>query len=667
MPEASAGSTLTLDAGPIEGHGIRIGRAQLVLPLGPSADEDEPASASSARIELERVSLPPPLPALSSVSVRCGRWSMGAASLRCADGEVLARAPGVTPRPAAFELAIDGADVRARLTGLDLGAARLSAAVDGKAEAPRLTLTLEGDVAAMLARVAASAGVEVSARGAASGRIRAVVEGRPGRRRLHAELAAAAVDLSDPTGLRAAEGLSVSATLDGADAGAGWRLDAAVSVGAGGLYVHPVFVDAGTHPLEATLSARWQPGGALVVDAARVAQAGVVELRAAGSLLPRIDLAVDVPPTGATALYRVLAEPLLAGSSLAGLDVQGGRLGGSARLDDDGVAQATLTIEGLTVEDAAARFGVLGLDGAVSWGRATAPPSWLAWRGGALYRLDVGPARAAFHARGNALGLDEAAVIPILDGAVELSGLEVEGIGTPSVTARLDAALRPIGLERLAAALGWPGFPGTVAARAPVVRYADGVFRVDGVVRAELFDGTVEVRGLRIEEPFGLVPRLRADIDVHGLSLEPLTRALSFGHISGRLGGRIAGLELEDWRPIAFDAELATPEDDDTAHRISQRAVDNLASLGGTGAVVSSTFLRFFEEFSYDRLGIRCRLRRGVCEMGGVAPHDGGYYIVRGGGWPPRIDVVGYSDRVDWKTLVERLARVRNVDDVIVR
>jgi hypothetical protein len=84
--------------------------------------------------------------------------------------------------------------------------------------------------------------------------------------------------------------------------------------------------------------------------------------------------------------------------------------------------------------------------------------------------------------------------------------------------------------------------------------------------------------------------------------------------------------------------------------------VDNLSSLGGgVSGVVSGGFLRFFKEFSYGRLGLSCRLENGVCEMNGVAPAQGrGYYIVKGAGLP-RIDVIGYAQRVDWTQLVGRL------------
>ena len=121
------------------------------------------------------------------------------------------------------------------------------------------------------------------------------------------------------------------------------------------------------------------------------------------------------------------------------------------------------------------------------------------------------------------------------------------------------------------------------------------------------------------------------------------------------------------WRPVAFDARFATPEKDPSKHRISQRAVKSLAEIGGAGKVLSSTLLRLFNEFSYARLGLSCRLERGVCHMGGVEPAPNGYYIVKGGGFIPRIDVIGFNERVDWNTLVDRLEGATSLPGPIVK
>ena len=183
----------------------------------------------------------------------------------------------------------------------------------------------------------------------------------------------------------------------------------------------------------------------------------------------------------------------------------------------------------------------------------------------------------------------------------------------------------------------------------------------------EVFDGEVRIRGLSISDPFGVIPVLRADVDLRDLSLDALTSTFSFGNIQGKLQGRVHGLILKDWKPTQFDARFATPDDDDSRRRISQRAVENIASLGGASAVLSSTFLRLFDEFSYRRLGISCRLENGICHMDGVAPAERGYTIVEGGGLPPRIDVRGFNRRVDWQVLLSRLRQIVTTDRPVVR
>jgi hypothetical protein len=119
---------------------------------------------------------------------------------------------------------------------------------------------------------------------------------------------------------------------------------------------------------------------------------------------------------------------------------------------------------------------------------------------------------------------------------------------------------------------------------------------------------------------------------------------------------------------VAFDAAFATPLEDRSRHRISQKAVDNISSIGGggVGGALSRSFLRIFEDFPYARLGIRCRLANGTCDMGGVEAAPTGYYIVRGRLLPPRLDVIGYADRVNWNSLVAQLVAVTGRQGAVV-
>ena len=124
---------------------------------------------------------------------------------------------------------------------------------------------------------------------------------------------------------------------------------------------------------------------------------------------------------------------------------------------------------------------------------------------------------------------------------------------------------------------------------------------------------------------------------------------------------------MENWRPVTFYAWLGTPDDDNSRHRISQKAVKNIASIGGGGAsdLLSRSFLSFFETFGYDKIGLGCYLHDGVCQMMGVDATTSGYRIIKGGGLP-RIDVIGYNPRVDWNTLMERLSRISTTDDITI-
>ena len=82
---------------------------------------------------------------------------------------------------------------------------------------------------------------------------------------------------------------------------------------------------------------------------------------------------------------------------------------------------------------------------------------------------------------------------------------------------------------------------------------------------------------------------------------------------------------------------------------------------------LQSGLLQFFDEYSYDRLGIRCKLANDVCLMSGVEPAGKGYYIVKGSGIP-RIDIIGNQGRVNWPQLFSQIAAgIRNSEGVVVQ
>src|SRR4029079_6357522 len=182
-----------------------------------------------------------------------------------------------------------------------------------------------------------------------------------------------------------------------------------------------------------------------------------------------------------------------------------------------------------------------------------------------------------------------------------------------------------------------------------------------------VFDGEITAANLEFIEPFGRAPRLHADLAMNSLDLELLTRTFDFGSITGRIDARVQGLELVGSQPVKFDA-LISSSSGNYPKRISQRAVQNISALGGAGAAaqIQRSFLRFFEQFGYERIGLSCRLTQGVCEMGGIERAPQGYVIVKGGGIPA-ISAIGYNRYFSWTELVSRLKRItqQNVKPIV--
>jgi hypothetical protein len=335
----------------------------------------------------------------------------------------------------------------------------------------------------------------------------------------------------------------------------------------------------------------------------------------------------------------------------------------------------------VSFDDGARKFALQGLSGNVLWRespdddedavlRSGAERSSLRWSGGSVLNLALGPSALQFTALGRQFRLLEPAHIPVLDGALDLESLRVRNVGMPSVAFMVDATVQPISVRELCKAFGWPEFGGSVGGVVSKLRLRDGVVTLGTTLQAKVFDGSLAIKDLRLEDTFGKWPRFYSSIALDNLDLELVTSAFSFGRITGRLSGAINDLQLFNWQPIAFDANLFTPLNDRSKHRISQRAVENIGSIGGGGAgitqALSSSFMRFFDEFRYERLGLSCRLENEVCYMNGVAPApNGGYYLVKGSG-VPRIDVIGGARRVDWPRLVQQLIAVTESQGPVV-
>lgn len=629
---------------------------------------------------------------VSQFRFACPRVAVSARRIDCRAGQLSGNFGQAGPQqtPVSFWLQADGR-LGAALPALTLAGGTVSLQVGAQEGRWRATGGFSGVDPGLLGTIPALAGLQPAgltfhARAEGSIEANGVGDGLDSMR-LHTSVAA--LSFSDEPGSLAGEGLALEADADFAwrARSRDWQVDSRLSARGGQAYVDPVFLDLDAHPATLEFSGVLA-GDASSLEVARYryeqADVGTVDgtatLDLAGeTLLRKASLQLnDIAVAGALPIY---VAPFLVGTQFS--DVQGlGRVRGEVGVTDGMPDRIAVELEDVTLDSVSGAVGVEGLAGPFNWfseglrnelgpGSDSAIfKSQLSWRSARLWGLEFGPTSLPFTTTGNHFRLLDPVLIPLFDGGLAIETLRIRHAGEPAMYLRFDAELRPVSIGRLTHALGWPEFSGTLAGRIPRLELADGLVTLGGNIEAQAFDGTVTIRNLRLRDPLGQFPQLFADIDVDRLDLAQVTSTFEFGMITGRLSGHVRDLETFDWMPVAFDASFYSTPGDKSKRRIDQRAVSNLSSIGGgSGGSVTSAlqggFLRFFDSFGYDRLGLSCRLENDVCHMDGVARADTGYYIVKGSGLP-RIDVIGNQRSVAWSRLVRQLAAITQSPGPIV-
>jgi hypothetical protein len=433
----------------------------------------------------------------------------------------------------------------------------------------------------------------------------------------------------------------------------------------GQVLVNPVYFDFGANPLELEMRGLLA-GDLLTVDSLHLKQAKLLDMSGSG----RVNLAGEIPSlSGDFKLNRVefpaafasyVAIPLA--TSLIGDAKTSGSLSGEISIADNAPTALHLTPDNLSMSANKGSLHLEGIGGEIFWspvGGADAQISRLTWNEGGAYGLSGGATSIEFVAYGANFALTRPAKLPVFDGAIAIDNFAMGNLGAADMEVSFKGAVEPISMPLLAKAFGWPEFAGTLAASIPGVRLRNNVLTFDGNVESQVFGGRITGSNIRLQDPLGNFPQFFADVRARDLDLELVTRTFEVGTITGKLEADVLGLQLFAWTPQAFDARLATPKGDKSRHRISAKAVSSLSNVGGGGGGVvqalQSGVLKFFDDYSYEKLGIRCRLVGDVCEMSGIEPAPNGYYIVKGSGLP-RIDIVGSQGRVNWNSLMSSIA-----------
>jgi hypothetical protein len=367
------------------------------------------------------------------------------------------------------------------------------------------------------------------------------------------------------------------------------------------------------------------------------------------------DIKVSAKDVDFAGLYAIFLKPMAEKSVFGNLEVSG-KADWQFEIKNLEPSSFELNLRDANIDDKNGKFAFSHINAHLPWDYNRAKTVNIEYKGGHLLKMPLGDTKLSAVINRYSLTTPQLS-LPILDGALNFTDVSAAMIADNWYW-HLGMNVTPISMSEFSKALGWPTMQGKISGHIPQVTYAGKQLVMDGAMTFNVFNGTIGMDNLKIDDPLGVVPRLRADLLMRNLDLGELTRTFSFGDIEGKLDGDVKNMMLENWKPVYLDASIQTGEGKHLK-KISQRAVENITALGGEGtaAALQRTFLRFFKEFNYEKIGLSCKLRQDVCEMGGVESTATGYVIVKGKGIPS-VNVNGYTQRISLSDLLGRIKRI---------
>ncbi len=321
-------------------------------------------------------------------------------------------------------------------------------------------------------------------------------------------------------------------------------------------------------------------------------------------------------------------------------------------------------LEEATLADSTGHVELNGVLARIPWEEGTPTEAEIGVAAGRLGDLPLGGFAFPVRIADNEASIRDIAA-PMLDGRFLIDRLRLVK-SQSGWHGEFEGGIEGVSMPKLSQALRMPAMAGSLTARIPRIAYEQGVLYLDGALGIEVFDGGIIVHQLRLIDPFGKDRRFLAEVTARNLDLGMLTRTFAFGAIEGRFDADLHDLEMQGWKPVRFDARIASSEGD-YPRSLSIGALKDITALGEDAPpqALARVPERSGFSFGYSRIGFGCKLRDGVCLLDGVeregddqrkSPGDG-VVLMRGSGMPS-VSIIGYNRHIDWEALVARIREV---------
>ena len=227
------------------------------------------------------------------------------------------------------------------------------------------------------------------------------------------------------------------------------------------------------------------------------------------------------------------------------------------------------------------------------------------------------------------ISVEAPTIVKVPGGEVRVSPIQAQNIFGGNLSLNTGIVVDDLPLEPLLSGI-WPNpIKGSISGKLEPIHFEKGTLTTGGSLAAHVFGGEIVLSRAGASGPFGPAPVFRIDARLNDLLLLKLTAGTPFGEIEGVLNGYADNLEISNGQLQKFDLLLETTKKKGVPQKISVKAVDNIAQLGGGQSPfvgVAGVFMSFFKQFPYEKIGIRASLENDVFKINGTIKEGGKEY-----------------------------------------
>jgi hypothetical protein len=390
---------------------------------------------------------------------------------------------------------------------------------------------------------------------------------------------------------------------------------------------------------------------------------------------PEFDLSITIPKTTIRPIFHhLISEPFkYEKPALAAIQVGGtisARLNLVRRGSDWSLKGKSFWHNGsLVFNETGISFDVINIDLPVWYQTGRRPTGSKTMKGSLSIQkmmlpfLPPQPILFPFKVRADSIAITDSTRLLFQSGEIRLGPILGKNIFGSQLSVETSLTLNAIGVDPYLEGI-WPNpTRGVMHGRLEKINFDGRTVTSQGQIAIEIFDGQIIIDDLGVSNIFSSAPVIKLNAQVHDLSLTDLTGGTSFGKIQGVLAGYIKDLEVVNGQPQKFNLRLETVPKKNVTQKINVKAVENIARIGGGSSPFSGlagTFVSFFKDFSYQKIGMVASLENDVFKINGTEKEAGVEYLVKKGGIPG-VDVVNTNpnNRISFKDMMKRIKRIK--------